>query len=219
MNIFFKILLILILLTQISEASEIDLVLENCIKENNYTNSGMISCTIERTDYYKTEYETIKKNLKHSVSGSDYRKILHNQNLFNDYKQALLKGEIKILYSQLGSIYPLFAENILLEINKTNFKILETLYKSETKTSFDKISIEKQQEKMDENINALKANLNSKQYAKILNTQRVWKKYQKDVYSNILPLINNNPQAQEYIKSIIPENRINILYDLSHIKD
>ncbi len=215
-----KILLLTLLIFSIpSFGGDEDAVLQNCMKKQNYTTAGMISCTYDRAREYDDLSQGLLKSLKFVNTSDDYIKIINNQNLLNIYISKVHEGEVKTLYSAQGTIYPLYASGIILNLSETNFQILEILYLNKIPNReivTNTLSTDKMKDEIDKELLKIKKNFSKEKYNKIIQSQNIWQKYQKDIETNICPLIKG-PEAQNYIKQIIWENRIGILKTVNEI--
>lgn len=197
-----------------------DAVLQECMKQQNYTNSGMISCTYDRAKEYDNLSKGLLKSLKFVITPDSYAKVKKNQDLLNKYILQIDNNEIKALYSAQGTIYPLYASGIILNLSETNFQILEILYSNKLPSreiTTNIVSINNMKDKMNEEILKIKQNFTWKEYTKIMQSQYLWQKYQKDIETNICPMFKNKPEIQNYIKKIVWESRIGILKSVNEI--
>ena len=184
-----------------------------CLKKTNGSYSRMYDCIYLRKEYYQSQNKKLLKELKSKLTTNDYYMLKNNQTLLSQYIHLVNKGEIRILNDTMGIMYQTFAEEILLMIHETNFQIL-SIINSNTYNRNKAKNIEQTKYKL--YLIELRKKLTPDKYNDIVNSQKAWELYKKDIERSILPMIPTY-QQQKYIKQIISEDRTNVIINVNSI--
>ncbi len=225
-------LLITILMTPSCFAYSEDSELQACMKNGNYTTATMMQCTYNRGNFYKNLSKMQIKKLKNKLSPAEYEKLIQNQNLFELYAKSLDAGALEILSSTMGSIYPTMASGIYYQTYYDNTKILDMLLSKQKFNDelLNQIPISKMSSTIDKKLALLKNNLTPTEnnmkfnykkayiynaeynrYTDIEKSQKAWVNYFNDTKSNIIPMLKDYPDIQNYIQRMLYEDRISVL--------
>lgn len=116
--------------TDNSKQHPIDLAVQKCMEDKNYTTYGMSQCVDDSIDEWNKEIEKYIKLLKNTLPSKSYELLTVSQEKWSEYKKAQTDFNNNAVAQKSGTIYINITSGLNAYIVEQRAKDLEDLYKT-----------------------------------------------------------------------------------------